>query len=40
MLICKRPGTGISPKQYWDLIGMKAKQDIKEDVVLEWGMVE
>ena len=40
MLICKRPGTGISPKQYWDLIGMKAKQDIKEYVVLEWGMVE
>jgi len=27
----KRPGTGISPMEYWDMIGKKAQFDIEKD---------
>ena len=30
----KRPGTGLSPFRYWELIGTKAKQDFQEDEVI------
>jgi sialic acid synthase SpsE len=36
MLICKRPGTGISPKQLGSVIGMTAKKNIKADEILRW----
>ncbi|SDP88796.1 N-acetylneuraminate synthase [Litchfieldia salsa] len=30
----KRPGVGISPFQYWDLLGRKSKKDYQEDELL------
>jgi sialic acid synthase SpsE len=36
MLICKRPGTGISPKQLGSVINMTAKKNIKADEILRW----
>jgi N-acetylneuraminate synthase len=33
-LTSKRPGTGISPMQYWDWIGQKAERDFDEDEVI------
>lgn len=33
-LTCKRPGTGISPKYYFNLIGKKTVRDIKYDELL------
>lgn len=36
----KRPGTGIPPKYYYDLIGKKTKTDIKFDEVITFNMVE
>ena len=35
-LICKRPGSGISPKLIDDVVGMTAKSDINEDERLAW----
>lgn len=35
MLICKRPGTGIEPKKLNEIIGEKAKKDIKADEILK-----
>lgn len=32
----KRPGHGISPKYFNDLIGKYTKEDLEEDTVLEW----
>ena len=40
MLICKRPGTGISPKEMHKLIGRRAKEDIPEDEIIDWGKIE
>ena len=40
MLTFKRPGTGIHPEDMEKLIGKRAKQDISEDMVLQWGMFE
>ena len=39
MLTCKRPGTGIYPKYLDDIVGKKAKVDIKEDTTITWDMV-
>ncbi|MHC4385453.1 MAG: N-acetylneuraminate synthase family protein [Planctomycetota bacterium] len=39
MIIAKRPGTGISPEKYDEVIGKVAKQSIKEDDVLTWDMI-
>ena len=36
MLTVKRPGTGISPKFFDNLIGKKTIKDISEDQVLQW----
>ena len=36
MITFKRPGTGISPKCYEQVLGMKAKRDIKNDEILSW----
>ncbi|WP_419523251.1 SAF domain-containing protein [Lentibacter algarum] len=37
-LTTKRPGTGIAPTSYNDLIGLVAKETIDEDTVLQWGL--
>ena len=34
----KRPGRGIDPRDFDDLIGSKAQQEVAEDTVLQWGM--
>ena len=39
MLAIKRPAFGIVPKQIDELIGRKAKTDIKEDEWITWEMV-
>jgi len=36
-LACKRPGTGLSPKYFYDIIGKVALRDIEEDGLLETG---
>jgi len=36
MLIAKRPGTGISPKFWHDIIGKTAKRNIKKDEIISW----
>ncbi|HBI63453.1 MAG TPA: acetylneuraminic acid synthetase, partial [Lachnospiraceae bacterium] len=38
-LICKRPGTGISPTEKDIVIGRSVKMDLEEDTVLTWDMV-
>jgi N-acetylneuraminate synthase/N,N'-diacetyllegionaminate synthase len=41
MLAVKRTGgRGISPSHFYEIIGRKAKQNIKRDEVVEWKMVE
>ena len=32
----KRPGHGIAPKYFEDILGKYAKEDIEDDKVLEW----
>ena len=34
MLITKRPGTGMAPKMYWELLGKTTKLEIKADTML------
>ena len=36
MLDIKRPGTGIPPKSFSDVVGCIAINDIDEDTTLEW----
>lgn len=38
-IICKRPGTGISPEYIDIVIGRRAKEDLLEDTVLTWDMI-
>lgn len=40
MITYKRPASGIGADEYDKLIGRMAKEDIKEDTVLQWGMFE
>lgn len=40
MLSIKRPGTGIAPKYMEDIIGMKIKQDLSDETVLQWDYLE
>lgn len=39
-IIVKRPGTGIAPKYFDQVLGKKAKQNIKKDRVITWDMIE
>jgi len=39
-LIIKRPGTGIEPKFFKDVIGKKVKELIKKDSVIRWDVLE
>ena len=39
-LTWKRPAHGISPREYYTVLGMKARQRIDEDSVLQWNMLE
>ena len=34
-LICKRPGTGIEPEKINDVIGKRAKKNLKEDYIIK-----
>jgi len=34
VLIIKRPGTGLEPKYYWDILGKRVKKDIKKDQMI------
>jgi N-acetylneuraminate synthase len=36
MITFKRPGTGISPKEYKKVLGKKTSRDIKNDELLVW----
>ena len=40
MLTYKRPGTGISPSEIANVIGKIAKEDIKEDDLLSYEVLE
>jgi len=40
MLIIKRPGTGISPKYFNEIINKKTKKDITKDTILSWDDLE
>ena len=35
MITCKRPGLGVSPMFYWDILGRRAAKDYNKDEVLE-----
>ena len=39
-LTWKRPAHGISPRNYDEVLGMKARTDIAEDTVLQWSFLE
>ena len=39
-IICKRPGTGISPKNWDSILGMRLKKDIEYDQILQWDDIE
>ena len=40
MITFKRPGTGLSPKYYQEIIGKKARRNIKADELIYWWDVE
>lgn len=40
MVIIKRPGVGLQPKELDKVIGKKAKISIKKDSLIEWGFLE
>jgi N-acetylneuraminate synthase len=40
MVTFKRPGTGISPSELSQVIGKTAIQDIKEDTILQWNLLQ
>jgi sialic acid synthase SpsE len=40
MITVKRPGHGIAPKYWSDVVGKKAAVDIEEDIVLTTSMIE
>tara|TARA_Y100000994_G_C15396896_1_gene319922 strand:- start:113 stop:589 length:477 start_codon:yes stop_codon:yes gene_type:complete len=39
-IICKRPGTGITPLEWDNLIGKKLIRDVKNDQLLSWDDIE
>ena len=39
-LTWKRPAFGISPTDFWNVVGKIAKVAIKEDEILQWNMFE
>ncbi len=39
-LTCKRPGTGISPDHWDEVLGRKAARDLPPDTVLQWSDLE
>ena len=40
MLVCKRPGTGISPKYLEQLVGRRTKVDLFADSILTWEVLD
>ena len=40
ILACKRPGTGISPKYFDQVVGRRARVDISADEVLQWELLD
>jgi N,N'-diacetyllegionaminate synthase len=39
MLILKRPGTGISPRDFYKVLGKKPKKRIAQDEILTWDKI-
>ncbi len=39
-LICKRPGSGISPSEWDDILGKKLLKSLKSDHILKWSEIE
>lgn len=39
-LTWKRPGTGISPRDYPEVLGRESRMDLVEDTVLDWSMLK
>ena len=39
-IICKRPGTGITPLEWDNIIGKKLIRDVKNDQLLSWDDIE
>lgn len=39
-LTCKRPGTGIPPKDWDKIIGLRVKQPVSKDTILRWSMLD
>ncbi len=35
-IICKRPGEGISPKKFNEILGKKLNKDLKDDTLIKW----
>lgn len=35
-IICKRPGNGISPEHYYDILGKRIKKDLDDDSLISW----
>ncbi len=40
LLAEKRPGNGLSPRYFWNLIGKTATRDIQKDEQIKWSMVK
>ena len=40
MLIIKRPGTGLLPRQLKEVIGKRAKKNLPADTLISWEMLE
>ncbi len=40
MLTFKRPATGLSPMEMHNLLGKKAKEDILEDALIQWSVID
>ncbi|MDD5618349.1 MAG: SAF domain-containing protein, partial [Candidatus Omnitrophica bacterium] len=39
MLAVKRPGTGIEPKYFTDIVGKKSSKVIKKEQMFGWGLI-
>lgn len=40
MIAIKRPGTGLSPALFYDLVGRRLAQDLQPDALFVWDMIE
>ncbi|RYG06542.1 MAG: hypothetical protein EON92_19940, partial [Burkholderiales bacterium] len=40
MLMCRRPATGIAPRDWQRVVGLRMSRDIKAGSVLQWGLLQ